>query len=78
MKEVSAYKPKRFILSWKAKRKNAVRHIKDRFESKEEIYDAIYKGSIALNSDYIYSIYTYDWVYIEDVDISIYKKKGGK
>lgn len=77
MKEVKAYTPKRYILSYKAKRKNAVRHIMERFESKEAVYDAIYNGRIALNSDYIYSIYTYDWVYIEDVDINIYKK-GGK
>lgn len=77
MKEVKAYTPKRFILSYKAKRKNAVRHIRERFYTKEEIYDAIHKGTIALNSDYIYSIYTYNWVYIEDVDINIYKK-GGK
>ena len=77
MKEVKAYKPKRYILSYKANRKNAVRHIRERFESKEALYDAIYYDRIALNSDYIYSIYTYDWVYVEDVDINIYKK-GGK
>ena len=73
MKEVKAYKPKHYILVRRAKRKNGRRHIVERYHTMEECYNYP-----SFNfSDYIYYIYTYDWEFIDIIDIHCFQK-GGK
>lgn len=69
------YKPKHYILSYKARRKNAIRHIKGRFDTKQACIDYFTNH---YNPYYDYTIYTYDWKFIMDLDKNMFKKGDKK
>lgn len=73
MKEVKKYVPKRYILSRKARRKNAVRHIVERFETESQAY--MY-WLTHYNINYDYTIYTYDWQPVRELTIDMLRKEN--
>lgn len=70
MKEY-VHKPLRYILSFKAKRKDARRKIFARCRTEQECIEYFTKH---YNDRYTYSIYTYDWQFVKDLTIDYFKK----
>ena len=73
LKEI--YKPKHYILAYKRKRKDARRHIVGRYDTKQACID---KFNSVYDPNYIYAIFTYDWKFVTELDINIYKKEAKK
>lgn len=72
---MQVYKPRHYILSYMAKRKDARRKIAARFDTKQACIDYFTQH---YNDRYNYSIYTYDWKFVTNLSIEHFKKDGGE
>lgn len=73
MQEVKKYVPKRFILSYHARRKNYRRKIAYRAETES---DAYMYWLMHYNHNYDYEIYTYDWQLVKVLTIDMLRKEN--
>ena len=75
MKEQFLNNPRHYILAKTLKRKNAKRRLVERFFTKQACIDYAVQH---YEPNVTYSIYTYNWKYIEEIDVLKYVRKENR
>lgn len=77
MKEQIISVPRHYILAKTLKRKNARRRLVERFHTRQACIDYAVQH---YEDNVTYSIYTYDWRFVSDIDVLKYvrKEKSGE